>query len=159
MEKCNFLFIVISFVRNISLLTFTYLLYTPCNLLNILFWFDSNNRFCLHCFVLLPYLSSFGPTATNLFVNYFSTFSFYIELPFKLLYGAFILQFPFSHLIVLTLCVISSASLKFFISYLVCLLSFPCFCKPQSQQQYCQQHVILSLFLYLFQFLQEIQSC
>ena len=38
----------------------------PSNSLNNLFWFDSNNRFCLYCFVLLPYLSSFAPTATNL---------------------------------------------------------------------------------------------
>ena len=38
----------------------------PSNSLNNLLWFDSNNRFCLFCFVLLPYLSSFAPTATNL---------------------------------------------------------------------------------------------
>ena len=38
----------------------------PSNSLNNLFWFDSNNRFCLYCFVLLSYLSSFAPTATNL---------------------------------------------------------------------------------------------
>ena len=38
----------------------------PSNSLSNLFWFDSNNRFCLYCYVLLLYLSSFAPTATNL---------------------------------------------------------------------------------------------
>ena len=52
------------------------------------------------------------------------------------------------YLIVLTLFVIRSTSLKFFFANLfVCLLSSPCFCNPPSQKQYCQQHVILSLFL------------
>ena len=36
------------------------------NLLNNLFWFDSNNRFCLYYSVLLSYISSSALTATSL---------------------------------------------------------------------------------------------
>ena len=38
----------------------------PSDSLTSLFWFDSNNRLCLDCFVLLSYLSIFVQTATNL---------------------------------------------------------------------------------------------
>ena len=39
---------------------------TPSNSSNNFFWFNSNKRFCLYCSVLLSYLSSFAPIATNL---------------------------------------------------------------------------------------------
>ena len=44
---------------------FTLSLCVPSSSLINLFWFDSNNRFCLYCFVLLSYLSSFVSTATK----------------------------------------------------------------------------------------------
>ena len=69
---------------------------------------------------------------------------------FQALIWNFHLATPFVsiYLIALTLCIILSASVEFFIANLVvCFLSYPCFCKAPSHQQYCQQHVVLSLFL------------
>ena len=65
----------------------------PSNSLNNLFWFDSNNQFCLHCFVLLSYLSSFAPTVTNLCRTSLWTTSapFLFTWTFKLWYDVFIL--------------------------------------------------------------------
>ena len=123
----------------------------PSNSFNNLSWFDSNNRFCLYCFVLLSYLSSFALTTTNLCLPSSWTAPapfFYIELSFKLWRLHFAIPLVSFYLIVLTLCVIPSASLKFFfVNLVVCLLSSPCFCNPPPQQQHCQQHVKLSLFL------------
>ena len=67
------------------------------NSLNNLFWFHSNNRFCLHCFVLLSYLSSFAPTTTNLCrTSLWTTFTS-LWTSFKLWYYALILQLSSSH--------------------------------------------------------------
>ena len=134
----------------------TLFLCAPSNSLNNFFWFDSNNRFCLYCFVLLSYLSSFAPTATNLY----RTSSLTTSAPFLFIVN-FLSSFDMTTsffnsprlililiLIVLSLCVIPSASLKFFFANLVvCLLSSSCFWNPPSQQQHCQQCVMLSLFL------------
>ena len=87
----------------------------PSNSLNNLFWFDSNNRFCLYCFVLLSYLSSFAPTATNLCRT-----SSWTTLTWRFDFAIPLVSF---YLIVLTLYVIPSASLKiFFANLVVCLL-------------------------------------
>ena len=66
---------------------------------------------------------------------------------------ALILRLRFSihpvslYLIILTLCIIHSTSLKFFfVNIVTCLQSSPSFCNPLSQQQYYQQHVILIFF-------------
>ena len=121
---------------------------TPSNSLNNLFWFDSNNRFWMNCFVILSYLSSFAPkqlTSVELLREplqhvSFLHWTFFQALIWRLHFAIPLVSF---YLIILTLCIIPFASLKFFFANLVvCLLSSPCFCNPSSQQQYCQQQVI-----------------
>ena len=124
----------------------------PSNPLNNLFWFDSNNQFCLFYLVLLSYLSRFAPTTTNLC----RTSSSNTSAPFL-----FTLNFLSSF----------DMTLSFYTSPRLILFNFPnslrntfCFSKIllrqlgclspiislvlylPSQQQYFQQHVILSFF-------------
>ena len=111
----------------------------PSNSVNNLFWFNSNNRFCLYCFVPLSYLSSFATTAANLC----RTSSWTTSAPFLFIlnfFQALIWRLHFAiplvwfYSYVLTDCVIPYASLKFFFANLVvCLLSSPCFCNRPSQ--------------------------
>ena len=87
----------------------------PSNSLNNLFWFDSNKRFCMCCAVLMSYLSSFTPTATNLClrkpVQQLSVLQ-WIFFQGLIRRFHFAISFVSFCLIVLTVCLMSSAFLK-----------------------------------------------
>ena len=99
-------------------------------------------RFCLYC----PVLWSYGHS------NYLSALHWIF---FQVLIWGLHFEIPFVSfcLIVLTLYVMLSASLKnFFANFIACFLSSPSFCNlsSTSQQQYCQQQVLLSFFSVIF---------